>query len=124
MSDRPDSLVEGDGSSDEDGRIPLELLVAFAIGTFVGVGLAATWVPERSRRALPPLARGYRRARDAGAKVLAEARRRGSDMAVEFREELAANLEAAREEIGDMTREQLAKAHEILQREYGKHRHR
>ena len=97
------------------------LALAFAIGAVVGVGIALTWIPERSRRRVgPTIVRGYEKARRASAETLEDARRRGGELAAEFREELAANLEAAREEFSDMARKQMKSAKKALKREYSK----
>ncbi|MGD8867159.1 MAG: hypothetical protein PVI01_06005 [Gemmatimonadales bacterium] len=84
-----------------------EYLLAFAIGALVGVGLAATWIPEKNRaRIRAGIGEGYQRMRRAS-------RRLTSD----FREELASGLEAAREEFRDMTRQQIRQMRKTLQRE-------
>lgn len=100
---------------------PAHFLLAFVIGALVGTGLAAIWVPERRRRRLPAtLGQRYRRVREASTAALGEIRKAGRRIVGEFREELGASLEAAREEFKDMTRQQLDQAHRALRREQRK----
>lgn len=97
---------------------PTRYLLALAIGALVGAGLAATWIPERQRRRLPAVAaKRYRRVRRAGSAALEEIREAGRELSGEFREELGATLEAAREEFRDMVRQQLEHARKALRRE-------
>ena len=111
-------------SDDHEGgedRHPRLFILAFIIGTLVGVGLAATWIPERRRRRMTTgLGEGYRRLRKASAAALDDLRRTSGAIASEFREELGASLEAAREEFGDMARHQLDSTRKALRREYRK----
>ena len=101
---------------------PAGLLLAFTIGALVGVGLAVTWIPRRPKsRPQPRVVRGYHRAREAGSSALREGRRLGAELTSEFREELAANIEAAREELVDVARKQVKKTRRALQREYSKY---
>lgn len=124
MTDERNETVEEefeDGDRYETGSHTAGLALAFAIGALVGVGIALTWIPEPSRRRVgPTIVKGYQRARRAGAETLEEARRRGGELAAEFREELAANIEAAREEFSDMARKQVKSAKKALKREYSK----
>lgn len=114
-----EEMEEADSHSDRSYATGLAL--AFAIGAVVGVGIAVTWIPERSRRRVgPTIVKGYQRARRAGADALDEARRRSRDLAAEFREELASNLEAAREEFSDIARKQVTSAKKALKREYSR----
>ena len=84
-----------------------EYLLAFAIGALVGIGLAATWIPEKNRKRIRAgIGEGYQRMRRAS-------RRLTND----FRDELAANLEAARDEFRDMTRRQVRQMRKTLDRE-------
>lgn len=84
-----------------------EYLLAFAIGALVGLGLAATWVPEKNRaRIRAGIGEGYQRMRRASHRLTSD-----------FREELASGLEAAREELRDMTRQQIRQMRKTLQRE-------
>ncbi len=97
---------------------PTKYLLAFAIGALVGAGLAATWIPERPRRRLPAIAaKRYRRVRRAGSAALDEVREATRELSGEFREELGAALEAAREEFRDMARRQLEQVWKALRRE-------
>ena len=100
-------------------RERLAQVAAFGIGAAVGIALALIWVPEPRRRRVPrSLARGYDRARDAGTSAIREVRRVARESAADLKEELAATLEAAREELMEMTGEQLEKAREYVEREY------
>jgi hypothetical protein len=103
---------------------PAQLLISFGIGALVGIGLAATWVPERRRRRrrrLPAaVGKRYRRVRRAGGAALDEIQRAGHETVADFREELGASLEAAREEFGDMARGQLDQLLKALRREHRK----
>ncbi len=92
-------------------------MLAFMIGTLVGVGLGVTWVPERRRRRLAGIGERYQRLREMGSDALGEIRRASRDLAGDFREELSASVEAAREEFADMTRQQLKQARKALERE-------
>jgi len=84
-----------------------EYLLAFAIGALVGVGLAATWIPEKNRaRIRAGIGEGYERMRRASRRLTAD-----------FREELASGIEAAREELKDMTRQQIKQMRRTVQRE-------
>ncbi|MGD2152988.1 MAG: hypothetical protein PVG79_06935 [Gemmatimonadales bacterium] len=97
---------------------PAKYLLALTIGALVGAGLAATWIPERPRHKLPAIAaKRYRRVRRAGSVALEEIREAGRELSGEFREELGAALEAAREEFGDMARQQLEQLSKALRRE-------
>jgi len=124
MTDRPANAEkaprESPAPSDSaPALLPAGLLLAFTIGALVGVGLAVTWIPKRLKSPQQPrLVRGYHRAREAGSSALREGRRLGTELTAEFREELAANIEAAREELVDMARKQVKKARKALQREY------
>lgn len=107
-----------DGSETSGRGEPTRYLLALGIGALVGAGLAATWIPERPRRRLPAIAaKRYRRVRRAGSAALEEIREAGRELSGEFREELGATLEAAREELGDMARQQLEQAWKALRRE-------
>lgn len=108
-----------DDSSERIARgEPTKYLLAFAIGALVGAGLAATWIPERPRRRLPAIAaKRYRRVRRAGSAALAEVREATRELSGEFREELGAALDAAREEFRDMARQQLEQVRKALRRE-------
>ncbi|KPK79534.1 MAG: hypothetical protein AMS25_12340 [Gemmatimonas sp. SM23_52] len=115
---RDRTQIEGVGSQRYE---PAHFLLAFAIGALVGTGLAAIWVPERRRRRLPAvLGQRYRRVRKASTAALGEIRKAGRRIVHEFREELGASLEAAREEFKDMTRQQLDQAHRALRQEQRK----
>jgi hypothetical protein len=84
------------------------LLVAFGIGAALGFAVAALSVPERRRSRLPELLdRQYRRVRRASGAALGEIRTTGRRLARDLREEMGASLEAAREQLGEMTRDQL-----------------
>ncbi len=58
--------------------------------------------------------------RKASTATLDEIRKAGRTIAGEFREELGASLEAAREELKDMARHQLDQMHQALRREQRK----
>lgn len=111
-----------DAARDIADEIPHEragLLAAFTIGAAVGVALALIWVPERRQQRLPPgLHRRYRRVRGAGSDALKGIRQTARRTTEELREELAATLEAAREQLTEMARDQIEKARETLEREY------
>lgn len=93
-------------------------LLAFTIGALVGIGIAATWIPEKQRRRLPAVLRDrYRKVRDASASALEDMRDSGREVAGEFREELGSSLEAAREELSDMAGQQLKQMRAALRRE-------
>ena len=62
-------------------------------------------------------AKRYRRVRRAGSAALEEIREASRELSGEFREELSATLEAAREEFGDMARQQLDQLRKALRRE-------
>ena len=95
--------------------------LAFAIGAAIGVGIAAIWVPRRRSTRLPAvLGRRYRRVRKAGAAAFDELRDAAREVAGDFREELGASLEAAREEFGEIARKQLAQTRQALSREVSK----
>ncbi len=97
---------------------PTRYLFALTIGALVGAGLAATWIPERQRRRLPAIAaKRYRRVRRAGSAALEEIREASRELSGEFREELGATLEAAREEFRDMVHQQLEQVRKALRRE-------
>jgi hypothetical protein len=82
-------------------------LLAFVIGALVGLGLAATWIPEKRRKRLQAgVGEGYRRVRNTGRRLVSD-----------FREEIATSLEAAREELGDMTRQQVNNVRKAVERE-------
>jgi len=84
-----------------------EYLLAFTIGALVGIGLAATWIPEKNRaRIRAGIGEGYERMRRASRRL-----------AGDFRNELAASLEAAREEFRDMTRQQVRQMRKRLDQE-------
>lgn len=85
------------------------MALAFGIGTIVGLGVAMTWLPRRRRRRSLPryLARRYGRARKSSRATLGELRDSGRELITDFRHELAANVEAAREGLSEMAREQL-----------------
>jgi hypothetical protein len=109
----------GDDPENVERRHSTEFLLAFTIGALVGIGLAVTWIPERRRRRAPAgLREGYRRVRRSGAAALDEIRQASRHAAADFREELSAGLEAAREEFGDMARQQLEQARKTLRREH------
>lgn len=102
-------------------REPVERLLVFAIGALVGAGFAAIWIPERRRSRLPArMGKRYRRVCKAGGTAIDEIRKAGREIANDFREELGASLEAAREEFLDMARRQLEQTRRTLQREYKK----
>ncbi|KPK65285.1 MAG: hypothetical protein AMS21_05090, partial [Gemmatimonas sp. SG8_38_2] len=53
-----------------------EFLLAFAIGALVGIGLAATWIPQRRRKKTGTgISEGYRRLRRASAAAFDDVRR-------------------------------------------------
>ncbi|MGD2215408.1 MAG: hypothetical protein PVJ64_01575 [Gemmatimonadales bacterium] len=113
-----EAQAAGDGSQTFGRRESTQYLLALTIGALVGAGLAATWIPERPRRRLPAIAaKRYRRVRRAGSATLDEIRAAGRELSGEFREELGASLEAAREEFGDMARQQLEQLRNALRRE-------
>jgi hypothetical protein len=99
-----------------------EFLLAFTIGALVGIGLAVTWVPEHKRRRTSAARIGerYRRMRAASAAAIEDMRETARKAASDFREELGAGLEAAREEFGDMARQQLTGTRKALRREIKK----
>ena len=110
----------GDSETDQ-GRHTRVFFLAFVIGTLVGIGLAATWIPERrGRRMTTGFGEGYRRLRKASAAALDDLRRTSGAVTRDFREELGASLEAAREEFGEMARHQLENTRKTLRREYKK----
>lgn len=93
-------------------------LLAFAVGALVGIAIASIWIPEPRRRRLPGVVRRrYDRVREAGGAAIDELREAGRDITGEFREELGATLEAAREELSDMARQQLENVRAALGRE-------
>lgn len=100
------------------------LALALGIGAVVGVGIAATWLPRRRRRRrrlLPhQLTRRYRRTRSARSSMADDIRASGQELLADFREELAASLEAAREELSDMARQQLKQLRGTRRRERSK----
>ncbi|NIR44101.1 MAG: hypothetical protein GWN99_06245 [Gemmatimonadetes bacterium] len=100
--------VTGDESTREQPA-PTHLMLAFGIGTLVGIGVAMTWLPERRRRRGLPryLARRYHRARGASGAALSDLRGAGREMISDFTHELAANVEAAREQLTETTRDHL-----------------
>ncbi len=104
-------------SGDDVANRSATFLLAFIIGTLVGVGLGVTWVPERRRQRLAGIGERYQRLRAMGRGALGDLGRAGRDLAGDFREELSASLEAAREEFADMTRQQLKQARKALERE-------
>lgn len=107
-----------DGSTTIGRGEPAKYVLALTIGALVGAGLAATWIPERRRRGLPEIAtRRYRRVRRASSAALEEVREAARELNREFQEELGAILEAAREEFGDMARQQLEQVRKTLRRE-------
>jgi hypothetical protein len=109
------------GSDEQRNSEPAHYLLAFAIGALVGIGFAAIWIPKQRRRRLPTLiGERYRRVRDAGGAALDEIRSASSEAIGDFRQELGASLEAAREEMADMARKQLKQARGTLSREYRK----
>ena len=96
------------------------LLLALGIGALVGAGIAATWLPtrRRRRRRLPGvLARPYSRVREAGGAAIDDIRSAGRGLVADFRDELSANLEAARDDFGDIARQQIVQLRKALQRE-------
>ncbi len=108
-------------SESGEGHHPRFFLLAFVIGALVGVGLAATWIPERRRRRMTTgLGEGYRRLRNASAAALADLRQASAAASRDFRDELRASLEAARDELGEMAHHQLAGTRKALRREYKK----
>ncbi len=110
-----------DDSETGDGRHTREFFLAFVIGTLVGIGLAATWIPERRRRRMTTgFGEGYRRLRKASAAALDDLRQASGAVTRDFREELGASMEAAREEFGEMARHQLGHTRKALSREYKK----
>jgi uncharacterized membrane protein YccC len=112
-----------DDSAESDRGLAAEFVLAFTIGALIGIGLAVTWVPERRRRRLPArVGHGYRRLREVGATALDDLRRSSREAASEFREELGASLEAAREELGEIARQQLEQARKAMRRERRKPR--
>ncbi len=118
MDGEQKSLAQAD---DLTRRIPAYLFLAFAIGGLVGAGLAATWIPEKRRHRLTTgIARRYRQLREAGGAALDDMRRASRDVASDFREEMAASLEAAREEFSDMASQQLGQLRKSVRREYKK----
>lgn len=99
-------------------REPAHYLLAFAIGTLVGMGVANVWIPQRHRSRLPGIVRRRsRRIRKVGSAALGELRDAGRELTSEFREELGTTLEAAREELADMARQQLEGLRDTLGRE-------
>jgi len=114
-------IKRSDDPGTDEGRHTREFVLAFVIGTLVGIGLAATWIPERRRKRMTSgLGEGYRRLRHASASALDDLRRASRSATRDFREELGASLEAAREEFGDMARHQLENTRKALRREYKK----
>ena len=107
------------GTGTNEPRDLARLLLAFGVGALVGIGVVTTWLPERKHRRRPPpgIGRSYHRARDAGAAALGELRSTGRALAADFREELGAGLEAAREEFSDMARQQLDHLRKALRQE-------
>lgn len=106
------------GSSLTLGRDQASLALAFTIGAAIGVGLAAIWVPERRRSRLPAaVGKRYRHMRKAGGAALDDLRSTAREVAGDFREELGATLEAAREEFMDIARKQIRQTRQALQRE-------
>jgi hypothetical protein len=114
--------TENDALADErteERPAPTHMMLAFGIGTLVGIGVALTWLPERRRRRSLPrfLARSYRGARRSSGAALGDLRESGRELVSDFRHELAANVEAAREGFADMAREQLAGLRTSMRRE-------
>ena len=104
-------------------RDQASLVLALAIGAALGVGIAAIWIPERRRRRLPAiLGRRYRRVRKASAAALEDFRRAAREASADFRADLGATLEAAREELAELGRRQLQHTRKTLQREHRKPR--
>jgi hypothetical protein len=92
-------------------------LLAFAVGALVGIAIASIWIPEPRHR-LPRVVRHrYQRVREAGGAALDELREASREITGEFREELGTTLEAAREELSDMARQQLENVRDALSRE-------
>lgn len=111
-----ESFPEED-EDDELSRLRAALLASFAIGAAVGFGLALVWVPERRRGRFPPaLVKQYERARKAGSDVVEEIRRAAGEATDQLRDELAIDLEAAREELVGIARDQM----ERLRKQLGK----
>ena len=99
-------------------RGPTHHLLAFAIGTLVGMGVANIWIPDRRRSRLPGIVRRrYRRVRKAGSGTLNELRDARREVAHEFREELGATLEAARSELAEIARQQVEGLVQAVRRE-------
>lgn len=113
-----EARLADDGSQTVGRGEPTKYLLALTIGALVGAGLAATWIPERPRHKLPAIAaKRYRRVRRAGSAALEEIREASRELSGEFREELGATLEAAREELGDMAHQQLEQVWKALRRD-------
>ncbi len=111
-----------ENSADESTRerpAPTHLMLAFGIGALVGIGVAVTWLPERRRRRGLPryLTQRYQRAREASGAALSDLRGAGRELISDFRDELAANVEAAREQLAETTRDQLEGLRKPVRRE-------
>ena len=115
MLDRIKDVV---GIEDQRETEPVHLALAFIIGTVIGAGIAATWVPERRRSKVPAFVeKPYKRARKASSAAFDDFRRTSRDLASDFREELAANIEAARHEFKDLAEQQVGQMRKALRRE-------
>lgn len=100
----------------ETGGSPAHVL-AFVVGALVGVAIASIWIPEPRRRLPSVVRRRYERVRESGGAAIDELREAGREISGEFREELGATLEAAREELSEMARQQLENVRDALGRE-------
>lgn len=108
MASKRDITNSDDEANPISGSGPAHYVLAFAVGTLVGMGIASIWVPKRQKGRLPGVVRRrYRRVRKAGGSTLDELRNASRELTGEFREEVGATLEAAREELGDIARQQL-----------------
>lgn len=113
-----DRIRDAVGIENHRDAEPVHIALAFLIGTFIGAGIAATWVPERRRSRVPALVeKPYRRARKAGSAAFDDFRKASRDLASDFREELAANIEAARHEFKDLAEQQVGQVRKALRRE-------
>jgi uncharacterized membrane protein YccC len=109
------SDTEEDLVSETEGRSAH--LLAFAVGALVGIAIASIWIPEPRNRLPRVVRRRYQRVREAGGAALDELREASREITGEFREELGTTLEAAREELSDMARQQLENVRDALGRE-------
>lgn len=113
-----DRIKEAVGIEDARDQEPVHLALAFIIGTLIGAGIAATWVPERRRSRVPDFVqKPYKRAREASSAAIEDFRRTSRDLAGDFRDELAANIEAARQEFKDLAEQQVGQVRKTLRRE-------